>query len=351
MEPSQVPDFDDLPPVEGMPQGCAWGIFDKDGKKDLIGTLNFLTPSVVKEAFKEARDGVSISLNWPLNAIAFPLPGRIQPEHKQMTLRESGLSSGTGWDDELHFNTQLSSQWDSLVHWAHQASGLSYNGIEVTKELLSSSSASGSASAAPTLEHWHGVGGMVARGVLIDFKAWAEKNLDDDTTTQPPSLPYHPLDGHRITIQQLEAIALSQGVRFKPGDVLILRTGLTEVLGAPGPEDFAKLQQGKVAGVHGVRESARWIWDKRFAAVAGDAWAFEALMPLREEDGEVGGPADLYLHPWLLSMFGMSIGELWDLKALSEHCEKTGRYSFLLTSAPLNIPGLIGSPPNAMAIF
>jgi hypothetical protein len=50
-------------------------------------------------------------------------------------------------------------------------------------------------------------------------------------------------------------------------------------------------------------------------------------------------------------MFGMSIGELWDLKALSAHCKKTGRYSFLLTSAPLNIPGLVGSPPNALAIF
>lgn len=50
-------------------------------------------------------------------------------------------------------------------------------------------------------------------------------------------------------------------------------------------------------------------------------------------------------------MFGMSIGELWDLKALSAHCQKTGRYSFLLTSVPLNIPGLVGSPANAIAIF
>jgi hypothetical protein len=50
-------------------------------------------------------------------------------------------------------------------------------------------------------------------------------------------------------------------------------------------------------------------------------------------------------------MFGMSIGELWDLKALSAHCKKVKRYSFLLTSAPLNVPGLVGSPPNALAIF
>ncbi|MBE7179646.1 MAG: hypothetical protein INR71_00265 [Terriglobus roseus] len=57
-----VPDFDDLPKVEGMPQGCTWGLFDKDGKKDVYGTLNFLTPDVVKEAVKEVKDGSSVSL-------------------------------------------------------------------------------------------------------------------------------------------------------------------------------------------------------------------------------------------------------------------------------------------------
>lgn len=57
------------------------------------------------------------------------------------------------------------------------------------------------------------------------------------------------------------------------------------------------------------------------------------------------------LHQYFLSLFGMSIGELWDLKELSSYCKKTGRYSFMLTSAPLNHPGLVASPPNALAIF
>lgn len=59
----------------------------------------------------------------------------------------------------------------------------------------------------------------------------------------------------------------------------------------------------------------------------------------------------LVLHQYFLSLFGLNIGELWDLKALSEQCKKAGRYSFLLTSIPLNVPGAIGSPPNALAIF
>lgn len=59
-----VPEFDDLPPVKGMPKGCAWGVFDKDGKKDVLGTLNHLTPEVVKAAATEVKDGVSISLEY-----------------------------------------------------------------------------------------------------------------------------------------------------------------------------------------------------------------------------------------------------------------------------------------------
>lgn len=57
-----LPNFDDLPPVKGMSQGCAWGIFDKDDKKDALGTLNLLTPEVVKDAVAEVRQGVPISL-------------------------------------------------------------------------------------------------------------------------------------------------------------------------------------------------------------------------------------------------------------------------------------------------
>lgn len=57
-----LPNFDDLPPVEGMPQGCAWGVFDKNGNKDLLGTLNLLTPEVVKDAAAGVRQGLSISL-------------------------------------------------------------------------------------------------------------------------------------------------------------------------------------------------------------------------------------------------------------------------------------------------
>ncbi|KAF2024911.1 hypothetical protein EK21DRAFT_117309 [Setomelanomma holmii] len=344
---TRLPDFDDLPAVEGMPQGCAWGVFDQDGKKDLKGTLNLLAPEVVAAACQEAKDGVSISLNWPLNGFKFPFPGRIDPTHKVVTLAEAGLSTGEGWDDEITFNTQKSTQWDSLVHWQDPVTKLAYNGIQVTKEALSVPTSN--ENRMPTLDHWHERGGLVARGVLVDYKAWYEQKAAAQGKTGDDAI-CHPFEGHRISVEDIEAIAKNQQVGFRPGDVLIVRTGMTETFEAPTPSDFAKLQRVQLSGVDGTKETAKWLWNKHFAAVAGDSIAFEALPPLNE-NREPGALEDLVLHPWLLSMFGMCIGELWDLKALSAHCKKTGRYSFLLTSVPLNIPGLVGSPPNALAIF
>jgi hypothetical protein len=50
-------------------------------------------------------------------------------------------------------------------------------------------------------------------------------------------------------------------------------------------------------------------------------------------------------------MWGMPIGEMWDLEALAAECEKQQRWTFFLTSAPLNVTGGVASPPNALAIF
>lgn len=212
----------------------------------------------------------------------------MSPVHSHMTLRESELCDGTGWDDELHFNTQLSSQWDSLVHWQHQPTGLAYNGIAVTKDALASPKTTAE-NAMPTLDHWHPAGGLVARGILIDFKEWYETKA---RTEGKGDVIFHPLDGHRITVDEIEAVARDQGVDFRHGDVLIIRTGLTEILASPQPQDLAKLQLGKISGMHGDVNSAKWIWNRHFAAVAGDSWAFEALLPLKE-DGSPGGPNDL----------------------------------------------------------
>ncbi|KAL9095823.1 MAG: hypothetical protein Q9165_001820 [Trypethelium subeluteriae] len=286
-----IPDFDSLPSVKDMPQGCAWGIFDKDGKKDVYGTLNLLTPNVIKDAYAEARDGVHISLNWPMGAIKTP-----------------------GFARKGHFN--------------HQPTALAYNGVKPAVEKLIQE------------YDWHDRGGLIGRGVLLDYKAYADKH----------GIEYSPFEAKRITVAELEAVAKEQGVTFKTGDILLVRSGFTEALTGVTPEQQGeRLGTHKSCGVDGSIETAKWVWNHHFSAVAGDAIAFETIPPFK--DGKESALPDLVLHQYFLSLFGLPIGELWDLKALSEYCAKSNRYTFLLTSIPLNVPGSIGSPPNAIAMF
>ncbi|CAK7225429.1 hypothetical protein SBRCBS47491_005887 [Sporothrix bragantina] len=336
-----VPDFDDLPPVEGMPQGWAWGIFDKDGQKDVYGTLNFLTKDVVKAAGKEVQEGISVSLNWPIDAVKKPTSGRTALEHKVLpfTIHDHGF---IGLDDEVRFNTQSSSQWDSLCHFPHQPTGAGYNG---TLAVVGSVKGPKAVNTAPTLEHWHERGCLVARGVLLDYRAYAERH----------NISYTSLDKHVISIADLEACALEQNTELRPGDVLLVRCGFTEEMSQLSPDEQTKVLYGyRFCGVESSVEMAKWLWNHRFSAVAGDSISFEVSPPqLKQADGSVkeGTGAEYVLHPYLLSGFGMSIGELWDLKKLAATCAELKRYSFMLTSVPLNYKGSIGSPPNAVAIF
>jgi hypothetical protein len=70
-----------------------------------------------------------------------------------------------------------------------------------------------------------------------------------------------------------------------------------------------------------------------------------------EGEAEKGANNRAVFHDFFLSLWGTPIGEAWDLEKLAETCERLGRWSFLLTSAPLNVPGGVASPPNAIAIF
>ena len=136
-----LPSYAELPPVSGMPHGCTWGLWDSDGKHDQLGTLNLLTPDVVLEAKKEIQLGINIAINWSLDNCSTPHSQRKRPEHRIIPLPD-----WTGHDDEVHMNTQSGSQWDGFRellphrlasldtdtfqgHWAHQPTGLYYNGV------------------------------------------------------------------------------------------------------------------------------------------------------------------------------------------------------------------------------
>ncbi|BFZ60311.1 hypothetical protein YB2330_001347 [Saitoella coloradoensis] len=320
VDTKNLPDFDDLPEVKGMPKGCAWGIF---GESDEVGTLNLLTPEVVMEARQEIQTGESVQLDWGLENVQFPGFGRKEFSQKIIDLSPSGL---TAHDDELHINTQSGSQWDSLRHVAHQATRTYYNGLHHDDVL------GGAKTTRNGIHNWVERGGIVGRGVLIDWAAWADAK----------GIEYNPVSRHEIPVAELDEVAKAQGTEFKHGDILIVRTGFVRW------HDNASTDERKAGtrdaanfiGVRADEDSKRWLWNHHFAAVAGDTVAFEAWPP-----------RDPILHEWLLSLWGTPIGEMWNLEELSQKCKKEGRYTFFLTSAPLNVKGGVGSTPNAIAVF
>ncbi|KAH7252910.1 hypothetical protein MRS44_015912 [Fusarium solani] len=312
------PSFDSLPLRKDGPHGNAWGLF---GDKDECGMLNLLTPEKTAKAAAEIRDGVRVSTDWPLNRMSRPCFGRAPFEHNIKTKAPRAVN-----DDTLTFNTQSSSQWDGFRHYAYQKEKLWFNGK--TLDDILSTTVNGT-------QAWVERGGIVGRGVLLDYAAWADaKNIEIKA-----------FETNSITVSTLKEVASSQGTTFEEGDILFIRTGWTRAYDKLSDDECKTLADYKTPpaiGIESSEETLRWLWDQSFAAVAGDHPSMEAW-PCQNQD--------FWLHEWLLAGWGMPIGELFDLEQLSQECQKRGRWSFFFSSMPLKVPGGVASPPNGVAIF
>ncbi|CAG8418414.1 unnamed protein product [Penicillium salamii] len=317
------PKLGDLPSVKGQPQGCLWGFFDRDGKKDELGTLNLLTSDVVLKASKEIQSGIHVQLDWSMHQPHHPAFGRLPMQHSVKDMSSKGF---IGLDDEIHINTQTSSQWDSLKHFSIQKQGLFYNGLTMKEALETPRNG---------IHNICDRGGIVGRGVLVDWLRWWEHH---NPGKEAPSAT----SGYAITVSEIKEVLRYQNTSCRQGDVLLVRTGYVRwhEQGEAHSLSLAKEESSSV-GVANNMETVEWLYDQHFSAVASDNPAFEAT-PI---------PQDCCLHEWLLCQWGTPIGELWNLEQLSQVCYRQGRWSFFLTSAPLNVQGGVASPPCAIAVF
>ena len=77
------------------------------------------------------------------------------------------------------------------------------------------------------------------------------------------------------------------------------------------------------------------------------------VWPIGPRDVAEADPArwpDVFVHTALLPLLGIPIGELFDLDALADDCAASATYDAFFTSAPLNLPAGVATPPNALAI-
>ncbi|KAL6704956.1 hypothetical protein ACN47E_007501 [Coniothyrium glycines] len=334
-EASEFPSRAELPNIAGTPHGAAWFW----GGSDELGRLNLLTRARVARATQEnVKTGHVVSLDLPLDIPGPTFFGRKPFEHKIKSI-------GPGaFDDEIALNTQSSSQWDGFRHFAHPATGCHYNGVasdEIMREAEAIDVEDDSAAHEPPRKRRLGIDawakrGIVGRGVFLDILDWAQREK-----------PYDPFTTHHITADDLQACAKAHQVDFRTGDILLVRTGWLHKYNTLSADEKSRqstleVMQHAYVGLEASESMKDFLHNTYFAAAVCDNANFESWPPPSFETS---------LHASLLPLWGMPIGELWDLEALSDKCKELGRWTFLLTSAPGNVPGGVGSPPNALALF
>jgi hypothetical protein len=170
-------------------------------------------------------------------------------------------------------------------------------------------------------------------------------------------LPYDTGTTVALDAAMLDRIAAAQGVEFRGGDLLLLRTAWAEDYLARSRQERATVPWRVSPGLAQREDVLRWLWDREVALVAADNLAVEAD-PVIESDFRLPDevPPDKgvdhsgMLHRPLIALLGMAVGELWKLDELAAACAEDGVREFFLTVKPLHIPGGVGSPPNAIAI-
>jgi hypothetical protein len=168
---------------------------------------------------------------------------------------------------------------------------------------------------------WVENGGITGRGVLLDYKSWADSQGISSRATSTTE----------ISLETLQKVAASQNVEFKEGDILCVRSGYTQEFDRLSVEEVETLvtqRNPPAIGVKSSEEVLRWIWDTGFAAVAGDMPSFEAW-PCQN--------SSFFLHEWLLAGWGVPIGELFDFEQLAVECRKRKRWTFFFSSMPLRV--------------
>lgn len=297
-----------------------WGRWGTD---DQIGTLNHIRPEDIVKAASLIKTGKVFALGIPLDRKGPQtglFGGRWNPIHTMLATgtdavagRQDAVPNIRYADDAINMPVQAATHWDSLGHIFYQEA--MYNGHDAREVDCNGLGKLG-------IEHSRSK--MVGRGVLLDVARF--RNMD--------FLP----DGYGISNAELDDCAQAQNVTIGRGDFVIIRTGQLEKCLKTGWGTFAG---GDAPGVR--FENCYWCQDKEIAAICSDTWGVEVRPNETKEANQ----------PWhwvVIPAMGLTMGEMFYLKELSEDCAADHVYEFFFCGPPLVITGGTGSPINPQAI-
>lgn len=286
------------------------------GGDDEIGTLNLITPDLIRRAASLVRSGRRISLAIPLSEEGpqtGAMPGRINPERTMTAVNDpvGDPSQIRVSDDSVRMGLQAATHWDSLAHVSYE--GRMYNGFPLESVGESGATRCGIDK----------VRSLVGRGVLLDVAR--TRGVDRIEGAIP------------LTGDDLDAASEFARVTVGPGDIVLIRTGQIRLFKDWDRKAYAAPAAGP------SMQTVAWLRDRDVAAVATDNLTFEVFPGERED-------CLLPVHLLHLVEVGLTQGQNFDLEELADDCAADGVYEFLLEASPLPFVRGLGGPVNPVAI-
>lgn len=294
-----------------------WGRWGAD---DEIGTINLITPEVVRHAASLVRTGKTFALGLPLSQsegiqLGF-IPGRVNPLRTMIAINSPINPQSPDFrtsDDVVVMALQAATHWDGFGHATYD--GRMWNGHGADSITVDGATKCGI----------HKITRLVSRGVLLDVPR--AKGLD----VLEPDYFVHDDD--------LDAAAEMAKVEIRPGDVVLVRTG--QMRHVVGPQrDLYKYALNSPGVTTSVAE-----WNRRHdvAAMATDTLVFETFPA---EDPAMTLPVHL-LH---LVEMGMIQGQNWNMEELAADCADDGIYEFFIDATPQPFTNAVGTPVNPVVV-
>jgi kynurenine formamidase len=280
----------------------------KWGPNDERGTLNYITPAKRIAAAALVKTGEVVSVGRDLSTRQTKSNG--QPVSHIMMYTDRNSPSCTDYFS-IFPHGMVVTHMDALCHfsWNDQF----YNGRKRSESLSASGAKWGSIYAQRQ--------GIFTRGVLLDVAA-------------ARGIPWYQPDEY-VTVADFEAAEKRQHLRVESGDAIFVRTGMERMEAEMGEQDTYPR-----AGLH--PECVEWMHNRQASVYGGDC--IEKL-PFPSESFTSA------MHMIVLASMGLPILDWPALTDLAKACERLNRWDYLLTTAPLRLPGGTASPINPLCIF
>lgn len=280
---------------------------DRWGADDELGTLNYITPEKRVAAAGLVKNGQVVSAGRDISK----KQSKVDPRPVQHLVMYNGNGPGISDYFSMAPHGMVTTHLDALCHFS--VGDTLYNNRKRSETVSANGATWGSVLAVKD--------GIFTRGVLLDVAAARD-------------VPWYESDEY-VTVADFEAAEKRQNLRVESGDAIFVRTGMERLEQEKGLQDVYPR-----AGLHA--ECVEWMHQREVSVYGGDC--IEKLPYPSERFPSA-------FHMIALVSMGLPILDWPALVDLQKTCEELKRWDFLLTTAPLRLPGGTSSPLNPLCLF